>query len=218
MPGLVPIVGDVVQARVVCTTSTQVGMNITHWRVVSVIGVGASLQQIADQLDALLFTPYKAWLSAAASYRGVGVTNIMGDRSVEQVSVAHSGVGAAAVSLIPTQVSGLIKWKTQSAGRHFRGRIYIPFPASNNQDVNGELNIGGVARLADILTGYFPSLVVTIGAAQSTLQLVILHQPTPSRPIPPASLTTDVSLGAVVPEWATQRRRGDFGRPNVAPF
>jgi hypothetical protein len=219
MPGIIPQVGDIVQIRVVCFTIDQVALNVTHWRVASTSGAGQSLQQIASKFDTDLATVYKGLMPPAASFRGVGATNISGVRTVEENSVAGAGIGTiAGTNLVPEQVSGLISWKTGSAGRHYRGRIYPGFLSAGYIDNAGRLTSSGRNQLDLIRLAYGLVKLVFTGADQCNLQLVLLHRPTPARPIPPNSQTTDVTSSTRSELLASQRRRGDYGPTNQPPF
>lgn len=218
MPGLSPIVGDIVRMRVLCSTPDQIGLNVTHWRVVSRGGSGATLAQLAEQLDTNVAAAYRGWIPAQATYRGVGAQNLTGDPSIEQTATTREGPGTVGAGLLPTQTSGILGWKTASAGRHFRGRIYPPFPRLDFADESGKMNAGGAAALGALRAAYNLLIVATIGVNTTTMTMVILHRPTDARPIPPNSLTTDVTEKTVDNEFATQRRRGQFGRLNVPPF
>jgi hypothetical protein len=219
MPGTTPTTGDIVQIRAVCFTIVQVSLNVTHWRVVSTAGAGTNLAQIATKFSTDLHMFYKAWMPPAASFRGIGATNISGVRSVEQTGVANAGIGTiAGTNLIPEQVSGLISWKTQSAGRHYRGRIYPGFVSAGYIDNVGTLNAAGLTALDGIRTAYGFIKTVTSGGDQTTLQLCVLHRSTPARPIPPNDLVTDVTSSTRSESLATQRRRGDYGPTNQPPF
>jgi hypothetical protein len=219
MPGSTPIVGDVLQVRAVCFSLDQISLNITHWRVVSVAGAGVNLFQISGQFRVDLAEPYKALMPPAASFRGFGVTNLSGDRSVEEADVTSAGIGSVAgTNLVPEQVSAVISWKTRSAGKHFRGRIYPGFLSAGFIDTAGRLNGAGRTALDVVRLQYGFVKTVTNGGDQATLQLVILHRATPARPIPPNSLTTDVTASTRSEQLGTQRRRGDYGPTNQPPF
>jgi len=218
MPGNVPAAGDILQIRVGCSTATQEGLNVLHYRVAATANGGLSLQNIADQLDANFAAVWKNWMPASAQYRGVGATNISGERTNEFIAITRAGPGIALGDLLPTQVTGLITFRTELAGRHFRGRMYPPFPSEGFTGPDATMNATGTAAIVAIGTVVGPSRTLTVGAVADTLALVVLHRPTPARPIPPASLTTDVTTITPILGFATQRRRGDFGRQNQPPF
>lgn len=220
MPGITPSQGEIVELRTLCamTTTQQIGLNVTHWKVVNVVALGTDLPTFAAFMDARFAPAYKSFMGVSALWRGVGATNISGVRSREYTSATLPGPGTGAPGTLPGQVTGIIRLRTSSAGRHYRGRIYPPFPAADNEDVNGEMNDTGLARLTAIKNALGISFVVNQGASNTTFQLVILHRPTPSRPIPPNDLTSSVTDTEAFGFWGTQRRRGDFGAANLAPF
>lgn len=219
MPGATPITGDIIQVRAVCFTITQIALNVTHWRVVSTAGAGQTLLQIAAKISTDVSAAYKALMNPNASFRGIGCTNLTGVRTVEEAYVADAGPGSiAGFALVPHQVTALISFRTGSAGRHFQGRIYPGFLSSSYVGAEGELTVGGRTAVETLRVGYGLVKTVALGGDQATIQLVLLHRPTPSRPIPPNSQSTDVTSSLRSEGLATQRRRGDFGKTNQPPF
>lgn len=212
MPGIFPVVGDLLQQRAVCSTVTQVGMNITGWYVSAIATGGATVNEIALAEDALYAPLYKAVLGNAATYRGVGYTNVVPPRTIEYVGNANAGAGTAGVTLAPTQTRGLITFQGVSAGPRNRGRIYIPFPASVFLNPDGSPTTGYITLLGNLRNAYAASHTIVGAGGTTTIIPAILH-----RPYAVGNYTT-VFATYVRTKWGTQRRSGMYGRPNIPPF
>lgn len=121
--------------------------------------------------------------------------------------IALDGTAGAAVStVISTQTSGICTLKTALAGRKYRGRFYMPFPVADNVDTDGSPNAGYVADLDTLAGDIVTDITITPAGGSSEISPVIWHKAT--------STFTPVTGHTARKEWATQRRRGQFGRPN----
>ena len=212
MPGTTPGLGDVIQARVGCVEGTQLSLNVLHYRVTNLVGLGLSCVQLATQLVARFGPLYRPWMPITAFFESVSVQNVSPPASVAFEVGAHQA-GTAIGNGMARQVSGLISHTTQAAGRDQRGRSYIGLGSSTWMDPGGILSGGGFATLAAVAAGLGPTFNLTFGGATTSLQLVIRH---PNNPGPPPLVSaTDVFQVTASAFLATQRRRGDFGRPNL---
>jgi len=218
MAGSTPNVGDVLEIRTLCFSIDQISVNVMHWRVSVLTGAGVTLQDIAAQFDTDVNGAYKNWMAANCNYRGIGITNLTGDRTVEYHATGFTGPGTQTASTLPTQVTGLISFKTALAGRHMRGRIFPGLPWAGWVLATSQMTAAGLVALNTIRSSIGLAKTATVGPNGTTIVLTVMHRPTPARPIPPNSLTTDVTTAAASGLWATQRRRGEFGRTNQVPF
>jgi hypothetical protein len=203
--------GDVIEVKQACFFANQLALNVLHYVVTAVAGTGATETDIA--------TDGVGWGSAA-------YPNLIGDNAVyfgahaQAINPAGSvGVGIAVVppiagvggaNILPSQVCGLVSEKTDFRGRAFRGRLYIPFPGINTEDVTEHPTAAYLLALGGFATALLAGRLVGGGPNTATLSLAIWHRA--------ARSTTLVTSTAVRQGWATQRRRGDFGRLNVAPW
>lgn len=205
-------VNDIYRVRVICTKDDQIGVNVLHYRVVSNALPEPTKQEVANFLDAAFAPVYKPLLTSSAFYRGLGVQKIFPlPVEVESFSVANLGAGTVAGDELPKQVSGLLSYRTSFAGAGFRGRSYIPFAGESDNAAPGQPTGGYITRMVALGSVINSALLIIGGGGGSvTLQLVVFRRGD--------NTSTLVVAGLVRPFWATQRRRGDFGRPNTPPF
>lgn len=212
MPGTFPIVGDILEQRVVCSTGNQLGVNVTHWLVTAVTTGGASLQEMATSNDALFAPKYKPALANQGYYNGVGFTNLTLPRTLEYHSAAGAGVGTGGTNMMNPSTAGLIRWQGLLAGPANRGRIYVPFPSTTMVTAVGQPNSSYTALLNTIRLAYVGlNVIVGVGGSTSMI-LIIKHRPG----VVPGYAT--VVGSSVSPGFGQQHRRGYFGQPNVSPF
>lgn len=214
--------GDVAKVRTVCYTASQISVNVSFWRVVATGGALIPNSYVGfNLLFNLAMAPvYKPWMSSQARYRGTGC-QLMQPASLfpatsEVTSVVSDGAGTGTAVMEATQVSGLIAWKTGLPGRHFQGRIFPGFADEVFQDTNGDLLAGGVAVLDGIRLAYTTPIVLTSGVDTETWALCV-RSVVPGPGLPLVTYNT-VTTGIARNKWATQRRRGQFGRTNALPF
>lgn len=212
MPGIFPTPGEVLQAQVVCSILGQTGQNILHWSVQTTTTGGASLQEIANKIDTNVAASYKAILSVAATYRGVGVSNTATPRSRQYFSVANAGLGSYGADLMPTQVRGLISWYADAGGRANRGRSYIPFPARSASDPTGLPTGAYLTALVNLRNAIFAPFTVTGSGGTTDLRMCLRHRP-------PVLIGPSIVVFAFArSKFATQRKSGAYGRSDSPPF
>jgi hypothetical protein len=133
-------------------------------------------------------------------------------------SIAGNGVGTAGAVHLPKQTCGLISYVDGLSGRAHRGRMYVPFPSSADNVADGVPTVGYVVNLGALLTALLVPIIVVGAGGNTTIQPGLYHRAKVGPPPVPQSIT--ILSGPPTPStlWATQRRRGDYGRPNRAPL
>ncbi len=200
-------VGELYRVTFFCRADDQLGVNVRYFKVTSIVGGVPTESVIAADIDAIFAPMYKALLSANAEYRGVQIQMIAPGPSRVPVFINTSvGAGLVAGAVMARQASGIATFTTALAGRANRGRIYVPFPSVASDTVTGHPNAAYLTAL-DAL-----SLEMTLsrfyGPVGSVISAdwVIKHT---------GGFTTQPITGRRSnPKWATQRRRGDYGKPN----
>jgi hypothetical protein len=205
-------IGDIVQVRIFCTLGIQTSVNVRHWRTTAKAGTGATLAQMLVMLETMgLSAAYKSLIVSDASYAGADAQIIHPVLGVVTQNQAGAGPGETVGDVLPPQTCGLISLYTALGGKANRGRLYIPFPCELDNIASAQPGAAYLAQ-ADVLRSVVAVPLIAVGGAGNTndMQPVILHRDT--------MLTTPVTHSVTRNLWATQRRRGYFGRPNAAPF
>lgn len=203
--------GDIIRVRAASYTANQQGINVVHFRVSSVNGSSQTDLQVATALDTAMEGRYKAALSAQARYRGISVQKIRPlPVTFPQIVTANDGVGLVAGDLMSTQTSGIISSQTNLAGPGFRGRAYIPFPGEASNDVDGTPTAAYVSLIDDLGEMLYEAHPVGAGPNDIVITPVLFHRAT--------ATFTDITGFVARDKWATQRRRGSYGKTNPTPF
>lgn len=204
--------GSIIQARIFLSCQNQVAINVFHWEFAGDPGTGPwHLSEIGDALVPDWALDYKAALSAEAFFAGIGLQVIQPTPTIEVVDQAGAGIGDVAGSLAPKQACGFIKKLSLQPGRHKNGRIYVAFPSASSFDTAGQTTGPYDSSLLNLADDLCTTQSRTVGGAGFTCKPVIYHRAAP--------WTVWQVFGAQVSRRvATQRRRGDYGRPNALPF
>ncbi len=216
-------VGNFVKARIWCSSALgngQASVN-TLWYVVGAIGTPASTDQdVATTLDALIAAQMKGLICNISTYKGVQAqicSPVLPFRAtyVAQGAIGNAGAGTAGANGLPPQTSGLISFQSALANVQNRGRFYIPFPAQLDDSGGGAPTGGYVARANALAVNVAAGLAPTTGGRTATLVRVLVHRLNKAGLAIPATPVISSNASTL---WATQRRRGDFGRQNVSPI
>lgn len=216
MAGPALLTGDVVTFRVWSVVAEQAAVNTFHYLIGAITGVGADLGDAASAFDSLIATDFKMLLQNNAQYRGVQAYVNHLPLPLAQVSTAGAGAGTGGTVGQARQTCGISKWLTDFAGPAYRGRTYWPFPPTADDSGIGVPSAPYIVDLQTItvLMFTFFSIPGTVSGA-AACRMVLKHGINKSGVIPPPTLITTLSVD---PVWATQKRRGSFGRANVSPI
>jgi len=210
-----------------CRTLYLVGDIIDGWRlkknwfwnpahsavVTATTAPSVSDQNFADQLATFIQGNYAALLSTLATFWGVSVQAVPPTAPSPPANSAGAPVpGTAAGDMLPSQTSGIITLRTAAIGRRNRGRVYVPFPAEADSSPQGRPTVGYIGRLGNLAAQLTLPLTIAAGGGTAIVEPVIYHR----LDTPPTS--TFITAAVARPLWATQRRRGDYGRPNPPPW
>lgn len=216
----IPVLSDILEVRAYVfdpVSPVQIGINVHHYRVTGISNGGCSQGQIAGTFDASLAALMKPLITDNVTYRGILVQKVWPKPVVTaEGSAANAGPGTGGATAMPTQVSPLIKKVTAKAGRAFRGRTYIPFPPMAAATAQGNMTAGyniTMQSLAAYLRGVITVTVVTV---QTVLQPVIWHRNGYGQPPVNIGGNDDVTDTFAMTLFATQRRRGNYGRVNAS--
>lgn len=204
-------INDVFQVRIVSFLGVQFAYNVLHYEVVTKGGDGAPLSEIAAAMSSVLLPSYFPLLVSTATVKGVDVQKIW----PLPISVLHpypddGGLGTAEGDALPKQTCGVVTKRTLKAGPHYRGRVYIPFPAETDNTSAGVPTAGYLTKLDDWAQVADDTVLAEDGADTNALLPVIYNRLTHE--------TTVIDRCVRRTKWGTQRRRGDFGAANLDPW
>jgi len=203
-------VGDVIQITTWCQADDQAGLNVFHYRVTAVSSVGSnSTSNLAAGLQSAgLPAAMKAALSSKAYYKGMLVRRLYTDLSVDIGDATGGGQGTVSGDMLPRQICGFIRKQSDVPGRRLSGRFYMPFPGEGSNDPDSIPTETYQGLLQDIATILVSTRTWGTGGSAEP---VIWDRNTPAN-------TRTYSTTRVAARWATQRRRGSFGKTNISPF
>lgn len=203
---------QIVEAQAWCVDAEQASVNTWYYFVGGVSAPAPTDQDFADALDALLAPAYKPMINNNAQYRGVAVRILNQTPELAIVTSSVSpGAGSGGPISLPRQVSGLTGWKTPFAGPGFRGRTYWPFPSATADVGDGTPTLAYQTlenTISEIVHNYS---VLSIGGGSAAFTHSLYHRA--------AKAVTLITGDWTIPnKWATQRRRGSYGRANSSPI
>lgn len=201
-------VGDIIRLNMVAFVDSQQGMFGCSFKVTAIGGGGAlPIGDLCVAWANLNGPRYVALTSERVRFIGV--------KGVFLAPVPAKASGIATDSLdglnrnpeLPQQASGFIRLESNGPGKRNRGRIYVPFPSQEfTNPANGEPTLLYVAALTNFAQSIASAQAVLAGLTSVSLEPVIASKTgTPNSTVVRAS---------AIPLWATQRRRGNFGRIN----
>jgi hypothetical protein len=215
MPPVLLTNGMVLQMRVWASDSVQASVNTFHYLVQSPI-TGTPTDQDFFTKWAQDFVPlYKSLLSAKATIEGCTGQVVSKPIGLLFKDATQAGLGSFGPDAAPWQVSGITSWGTAFGGRAFRGRTYFPFVATlavNTAGHPSDAYITAMGLFSDAFVGA-TSWILAQGTA--VIIPVIKHRKNKDGITP---IETPIVHGTVSRLFATQKRRGDYGRPNISPF
>jgi len=205
------VTGHIWQAKVYCRATDQVAINVLHYQVTAQTGTLKLDTDLAARLDAILGPLYVALLCVESEYRGVGVQRINPiPPTTEVYANIQADTGAVAGDLLPRQSAGLISKRTGLAGRKYRGRVYVPFASEAGNDATGTPANAYLVSLLALSDALEVPVVVGTAPNETTLTPILWHR---------LSSTFDVITECSINDkWASQRRRGSYGRTNTSPI
>jgi hypothetical protein len=214
------LVNDLVKVSIWCTDAEQASVNRLWYLITSVGAPAATDADMATELDVgFLDTAIPPMLNNNALYNGVQCQIYRNPGPGQtifraQFSIAGSAAGTGGALALPRQSAGITRWLTPQAGRAYRGRSYWPFPSTAHDVGNGNPTSAYSALVTTLSNGLFTFTNIT-GSGTALCDLVLMHKKNKAGVTPPPT----VMQGALVEgRWATQRRRGSFGRPNISPI
>jgi len=203
--------GDILEVRVWCQESEQASVNTFHYAILTVGSPALTDTDFNDQFDALIVTLYPALIQNNGFYRGTSVQilnrNPRPATDQNPLSIAGTGGGTG----LPRQACGLTTWRTDFAGPRYRGRTYWPFPSTTEDATIGVPSAAYLTAMGNISDALLNFATTTVSGRTATFGLAILHRGTPLQ-------VAFVTSRQVQQKFATQKKRGSYGKANNVPF
>jgi len=206
------IAGDVVQCRFVHKGPTgEEAFVIMNYVIGTITGGTITDQDFANQASMFYSTLIVTIMPNSCDYDGVEVS--LPTRSPIPATVTSTlghGAGASGTQVANTQAAALISLYSSLSGQRNRGRSYLPFLTATFIDVTGFPTSGFLTLLQIIAAAFAAFQGFTVGGASATFNQVIYHRLT--------KLWTYVFNWVAQQKFATQRRRGNYGRNRTPPI
>jgi len=201
---------DLVACRVWCQDLEQASVNTFNFLITNVTG-NPVLGDLATDLQTFMAAAIKALINNGATYKGFQLgLPLRIPQPVWEPYTTGTGIGTAGANALPRQACGLFTHITAYSGPANRGRTYLPFPSTTDDAASGVPNSSYQTRVAT-LTGNLLS-VGAIGSGGNTATATwVVH----SR-VHGTSRQVDTAIFRTA--WATQKKRGTYGRPNNSPI
>lgn len=208
--------GMLLQLRAYTLKANQVGVTTFHHQVVSASGPIATDADFLLAWGTIYSSEFIAIMSAEADYIGSSIQVLApGPLGLLRTDNIGHGPGTGGTDSLPSQTSGLITWGTNLGGRAYKGRIYMPFPMTTANNAGGFPVPGYLVGLDAIGNEYVNHTAWSLSGGSQLIAPVLVHRKNKAGVTPVPSLITSWTSH---PFWATQRKRGAFGRPNTIPF
>lgn len=205
-------VGDILRIKAACYSGNQLGLMVSHV-IIKAVSTPAAFDpgQIARRISDVQHAAIKACLDDDAKYLGHSAKLIHPVVSDEAFSTVNEGYGTAAGDALPRQVSGIFTLTTGFPGRANRGRQYVPFPSEADNPNTATPSPVYVTAVSTLGTLFTVDLTATVVGDTCTFGWIIYRRANPgASPLVTGHIARN--------KWATQRRRGNYGRPNEVPF
>jgi hypothetical protein len=206
------VIGGVVKVVAYCKVPGQVSATAREWQLTNITGgTSISSTDIAPYFDDFFLSNLVPMLGDGADYYGCQVYYLTPTPPLPRPEpIVDTVPGTGGVGILPTQTSGLISLYSNDLGRSGQGRVYVPFPAPGDANDDGTPTAGYMTKLNALKNALTTNQTVPSGGAVGTFSPVLY---VPGGP-PPKLITYGIARDA----WATQRRRGAYGRVNANPF
>lgn len=215
MPSFGPFlqVEDIVQFTTYCRQNEQLGINVFHYRVSNVPAPNVfTLGHLMDWISNVgIDTQLTAMISSSARFEGFGAQVIFPVKSIAYFDNTGAGPGARAFDALPRQAAGFFRKRADVPGRRKSGRVYIPFPCEDDNLPDGTPSGDYRGLVTGLAIKMVSQPVVTLAGQDYRAVPIIYHRAAP--------VNSPTWSNYFVPaKWASQRRRGSFGRADTLPF
>jgi len=199
--------GDVIEATYSWTLGNQRGLNAIHYRVVSTSTIVTELSEVATALQTAIGALALAIVPPPVEFAGVAMQRLFpGTPSFRWSGGTPVGPGTFAGTPAAKQIAAVITKMTEKGGRAYRGRVYVPFPSKAAEDTDATPTDAYLEAIQNLYDGLLSQLTIAAPSGTAVLKCILLHRE--------SDTYDDVTSIRYNDKFGTQRRRGDYGRPN----
>lgn len=175
-------------------------------------GGGDSRLALGDQVYSAFATNWIPIMSALTSGFGYKVSTVgTHPPPLAKTAVGMIAGGVGSTPPAPTQARPVLSWGTAMGGKGYRGRLFLPTPSVNACTAGGFILAGVVAAGQALGTQLLAP--ITVGGTTWNISLIHRHKG------PPITFTSDPIISATMRNaFGTQRKSGNYGRVNSAPW
>jgi hypothetical protein len=203
--------GDVLKTTFVVQNVEQVAMPAVHYQI-GTLGTNPGTDLDFVRAIDLVAAPFFIQLcNSSSTYLGTMAQRVDPLPIYARVeSLASQAPCTGGGQELPRQTAALISWHTNDAYPSGRGRLYTPFPPVTANGPSGTILPAYQGTVQGLATALLQFTAFGTGAGSTQCSLVLYgYELQTVKPI------VDWTVQG---KWATQRRRGGFGRANVSPF
>lgn len=205
---------SIVQVRIWTTDSEQAAVNTIYYRCTDAGNLPYPTDEdMAAELDDIIKPALRNIIYSGATYNGLQLTVLGGTPQTATLNWPITGGGGLSGDVgMARQAAGLNTWTTIYSGSKYRGRTFWPFPAVSDDEGLGVPTALYQTHLAALLAGLFNYHVITgdSGGFLGT-QIGVYSRKAP------APTFTPINNFIIRKKWATQKKRGSFGKANSSP-
>lgn len=198
--------------RCVCRTSDQIAVNNIHY-IMFVENGSPTTEALLAAWGPQIRDAYAVLLSDEAFFYGLSLQRLVNGAAVAAPDVwVDETQGLEVSELLPKQSSGIISAYTLFPGPSGRGRIYVPFAGEGSNEPEGRPTLNYVDKLE--------ALADEVYTRKTYSAPDLDNEVTPWPIIYNRANNTNKNIQRYIARraWATQRRRGDYGKQNHVPF
>lgn len=205
-------VNNIVKCTIVCEYGGQASLNSFYYLVTSVGAVAATDQDAADVFAGVVDSLVPPLLYSSANYNGVMAQIIYPLPIIfSKFNTGGAAMGSGGSTAVGGQVCGINSWQLLVAKRGNFGRTYWPFPPCPLTTTPLKPSTSYTTNLGTICAAILGIGNFSAGGRVAGVEQIILHRANPVLSQPVLNFT-------VHDRWATQKRRGSYGRANVSPI
>lgn len=192
----------------------QIAVNRRLLKVTAFSGGAPTTLDLVGGVSAWVASLWKQLLPIDTNFQGVRLRTLdpdMNETWAETTTDAGPGNYSIDASAAPAQVSGLMRFYTDLRGKRGEGRTFVGFPPVEAIDTDSTPVAEYVTRLNALAAKYAGAQLIDFGAFTFTTLFGLYDKG------PPATFGLFTSKDCPK-AFATQRRRGEFGRLNTPPL